>query len=99
MIRLRGGSFHLLLAAAITLGGDIPAVTFSLGQCLRLKAALFIRENWLAREAKTRVLLVKHNISRLAEDHKKAKSLASVIAEIPSLEIDMNTGDNWLLAH
>ena len=34
---------------------------------------------------------LKNNINRLAEDHKKAKILAETIAEIPSLEIDINS--------
>jgi threonine aldolase len=33
---------------------------------------------------------LKNNIDRLEEDHRKAKTLAETISEIPSLEIDMN---------
>ena len=62
VIRLRVCRIHLLLGVAVTLGGNIQAVTLSHRQRFHLDAALFVGVNGLAADCKTRVLPIKHDI-------------------------------------
>ncbi len=61
-----------------------------------IKEAFRIRKAWgggmrqVGIIAAAGLYALKNNIERLEEDHRKAKTLAETISELPSLEIDMN---------
>lgn len=85
------------ISCCLSKGLGAPAGSIIAGTKEFIQEAFRVRKSWgggmrqIGIIAAAGLYALKHNISRLAEDHKKAKSLAAVIAEIPSLEIDMNT--------
>jgi threonine aldolase len=85
------------ISCCLSKGLGAPAGSIIAGTKEFIHEAFRVRKSWgggmrqIGIIAAAGLYALKHNISRLAEDHKKAKSLAATIAEIPSLEIDMNT--------
>ncbi|MDR3627531.1 MAG: GntG family PLP-dependent aldolase [Ignavibacteriaceae bacterium] len=85
------------ISCCLSKGLGAPAGSIIAGTKGFIEEAFRVRKSWgggmrqIGILAAAGLYALKNNISRLAEDHKKAKILAEVIAEIPSLEIDLNT--------
>jgi threonine aldolase len=85
------------ISCCLSKGLGAPGGSIIAGTKEFIQEAFRVRKSWgggmrqIGILAAAGLYALKNNITRLREDHLKAKSLAAVIAEIPSLEIDMNT--------
>lgn len=85
------------ISCCLSKGLGAPVGSLIAGTKEFIQEAFRVRKSWGGGMRQIGILAaaglysLKNNIDRLKEDHVKAKSLATVIAEIPSLEIDMNT--------
>jgi threonine aldolase len=85
------------ISCCLSKGLGAPAGSIIAGTKEFIEEAFRVRKSWgggmrqIGILAAAGLYALKNNINRLKEDHKKAKILAEVIAEIPSLEIDMKT--------
>ena len=90
-------SYFDSISCCLSKGLGAPAGSIIAGTKEFIKEAFRVRKAWgggmrqIGILAAAGLYALKNNINRLAEDHKKAKNLAAAIAEIPSLEIDINT--------
>jgi threonine aldolase len=85
------------ISCCLSKGLGAPVGSIIAGSKAFIQEAFRVRKSWgggmrqIGILAAAGLYALKNNINRLAEDHKKAKALAQTIAEIPSLEIDLNT--------
>jgi threonine aldolase len=90
-------SYFDSISCCLSKGLGAPVGSIIAGTKEFIQEAFRVRKSWgggmrqIGIIAAAGLYALKNNIGRLKEDHIKAKSLAAVIAEIPSLEIDMNT--------
>jgi threonine aldolase len=90
-------SYFDSISCCLSKGLGAPAGSVIAGSKEFIQEAFRVRKSWgggmrqIGILAAAGLYALKNNINRLPEDHKKAKSLAETIAEIPSLEIDINT--------
>jgi len=90
-------SYFDSISCCLSKGLGAPAGSIIAGTKEFIQEAFRVRKSWgggmrqIGILAAAGLYALKNNITRLKEDHIKAKSLASVIADIPSLDIDMNT--------
>jgi threonine aldolase len=83
------------VSCCLSKGLGAPVGSIIAGSKEFIKSAYRVRKAWGGGMRQAGVIAaaglyaLKNNISRLAEDHEKAKQLANVIAENPNLEIDL----------
>jgi threonine aldolase len=90
-------SYFDSISCCLSTGLGAPVGSIIAGTKDFIKEAFRVRKSWGGGMRQVGILAaaglyaLKNNIERLSEDHKKAKMIANVIAEIPSLEIDLSS--------
>jgi threonine aldolase len=90
-------SYFDSISCCLSKGLGAPAGSIIAGTKEFINEAFRVRKAWgggmrqIGILAAAGLYALKNNINRLVEDHKNARNLAAAIAEIPSLDIDINT--------